>query len=101
MAGLRNPVDDETVCSYCIYRLLLIEGQPPLAIILGFGYLLFHVPIKGGLWNLFGITLLFIDASLSLGLVISTIAKSQLQAMQMTVFVLMHPSSFRAFYVSV
>jgi ABC-2 type transport system permease protein len=64
-------------------------GLVQVAIILGLGHLLFHVPINGGLWNLFGITLLFIGASLSLGLVISTIAKSQLQAMQMTVFVLM------------
>ena len=34
-------------------------------------------------------TLLFILASLSLGLVISTFAKNQLQTMQMTVFVLL------------
>ena len=34
-------------------------------------------------------TLLFIAASLSLGLLFSTLAKSQLQAMQMTIFVLM------------
>ncbi len=34
-------------------------------------------------------TLLFIAASLTLGLVISTIANTQLQAMQMTVFILL------------
>jgi ABC-2 type transport system permease protein len=64
-------------------------GFVQVTIILGLGHLLFHVPVNGGLWNLFAITLLFIGASLSLGLVISTIAKSQLQAMQMTVFVLL------------
>lgn len=64
-------------------------GLVQVTIILGLGHLLFQVPINGGLLNLLAITLLFIGASLSLGLVISTIAKSQLQAMQMTVFVLM------------
>ncbi|MGR5488866.1 ABC transporter permease, partial [Vibrio alfacsensis] len=34
-------------------------------------------------------SLLFIAASLTLGLVISTIAQTQLQAMQMTVFILL------------
>ena len=51
--------------------------------------MLFSVPINGGLWALFCITLLFIAASLTLGLVISTIATNQLQSMQMTIFVLL------------
>ncbi|SES70492.1 ABC transporter permease [Thalassotalea agarivorans] len=64
-------------------------GLIQVAIILGIGHYVFHVPINGGLDTLFAITLLFIAASLVLGLVISTIAKNQLQAMQMTVFVLL------------
>ena len=64
-------------------------GAIQVGIILGLGHLLFHVPINGSIWQLVGATLLFITASLTLGLVISTIAKNQLQAMQMTVFVLM------------
>ena len=64
-------------------------GAIQVAIILGLGHLLFQVPINGSIWQLVGATLLFITASLTLGLVISTIAKNQLQAMQMTVFVLM------------
>jgi len=64
-------------------------GLVQVVIILGLGYLLFDVPINGGFWSLFAITLLFIAASLTLGLVISTIAKNQLQSMQMTVFVLL------------
>ena len=59
------------------------------AIILGLGYLVFDVPINGSFAALFLVILLFILASLSLGLVISTIAKNQLQAMQMTIFVLL------------
>jgi len=64
-------------------------GLVQVAIILGLGYYVFNVPINGSLWQLSGATLLFIAASLVLGLVISTIAKNQLQAMQMTVFVLL------------
>ncbi|MEW6993159.1 ABC transporter permease [Colwelliaceae bacterium MEBiC 14330] len=64
-------------------------GAIQVAIILGLGYWLFHVPINGGLTQLAIATLLFICASLVLGLVISTIAKSQLQSMQMTVFILL------------
>ncbi len=64
-------------------------GLVQTAIILGLGYFVFNVPFNGGLLALLGGTLLFIAASLSLGLLFSTVAESQLQAMQMTVFVLM------------
>ncbi len=64
-------------------------GSLQVGIILGLGHLVFNVPINGSLWQLTGATLLFIAASLTLGLVISTIAKNQLQSMQMTIFVLL------------
>lgn len=64
-------------------------GAIQVVIILGLGHLFFNVPINGGLSQLTLATLLFICASLVLGLVISTIAKSQLQSMQMTVFILL------------
>jgi len=63
-------------------------GSIQVGIILGLGHIFFHVPINGSLLQLAAATLLFITASLTLGLVISTIAKNQLQSMQMTVFVL-------------
>ncbi|MEJ2620820.1 MAG: ABC transporter permease [Candidatus Thiodiazotropha sp.] len=64
-------------------------GIVQVSIILVLGHFLFHVPINGSLLQLAAATFLFITASLILGLVISTIAKNQLQAMQMTVFVLL------------
>ena len=64
-------------------------GVIQVGIILGLGRVLFDVPIGGGLAQLAGVTFLFITSSLTLGLVISTIARNQLQSMQMTVFVLM------------
>ena len=67
----------------------VLVGFIQIAIILGVGNLVFDVPVRGRLDFLALAALLFICASLTLGLVISTIAKSQLQAMQMTVFVLL------------
>jgi ABC-2 type transport system permease protein len=64
-------------------------GLLQTVIILGLGHLLFNVPFGDRIFDLFVGTLLFIGASLSLGLVLSTIAKNQLQATQMTVFVLL------------
>lgn len=67
----------------------VLVGFVQIAIILGAGNLIFDVPVRGRLDYLAMAAMLFILASLTLGLVISTIAKSQLQAMQMTVFVLL------------
>ncbi len=64
-------------------------GALQVVIILGLGYSIFNVPINGGLGQLAMATFLFIIASLTLGLVISTIAKNQLQSTQMTIFVLL------------
>jgi len=67
----------------------IIVGLIQVVIVLGLGYLVFDVGITGNLFDVFLVTLLFIAASLVLGLIISTIAKTQLQAMQMTIFVLL------------
>lgn len=67
----------------------VLVGFIQIAIILGAGNLVFDVPVRGRLDYLAIAAFLFICASLTLGLVISTIAKTQLQAMQMTVFVLL------------
>jgi ABC-2 type transport system permease protein len=67
----------------------VLIGLIQVAIILSVGHWVFSVPVRGGLDSLLLASFLFIWASLALGLVISTIAKTQLQAMQLTVFVLM------------
>lgn len=64
-------------------------GGVQVTIILGLGHLIFKVPIVGSLAQLAGGTLLFITACLTLGLVFSTIAKNQLQAMQMAFFIML------------
>lgn len=67
----------------------IMVGFIQVTIVLGLGHVVFKVPIVGDLLDIAVVTLLFISASLTLGLIISTIARTQLQAMQMTVFVLL------------
>ena len=47
---------------------------------------LFAVPFVGSLPLLLGVTLIYITANLVVGITLSTLARSQMQAMQMTVF---------------
>ncbi|MBJ7537293.1 ABC transporter permease [Marinomonas transparens] len=67
----------------------VLIGLIQVSIILSVGHWVFSVPIRGHLLSLLGGSILFIFASLTLGLVLSTIAKNQLQAMQMTIFILL------------
>jgi ABC-2 type transport system permease protein len=64
-------------------------GLLQLAIILGFGQLLFNVPIRGSMVDLYVAGSAFIAANLALGLLISTATHTQFQAMQVTIFILM------------
>jgi len=64
----------------------ILVGFVQAAIILGAARLLFDVPMIGSLLLLFGAMILFIASLLALGFTISTVARNQLQAMQMTFF---------------
>ena len=66
-------------------------GLIQTTLILSLGYFLFDVPVAGSLLDLYLGALLFIAASLSLGLFVSTVAQTQFQAFQMA-FVTMLPS---------
>lgn len=59
--------------------------QATMALVVGI--LVFDLPIRGSLSLLYALTSLFIIASLALGILISTVAKTQMQAMQMSFFV--------------
>jgi ABC-2 type transport system permease protein len=61
-------------------------GVIQVSIVLVLGALLFDVPVRGSLAELYGVSLVFIVANLSLGILISTLAKTQFQAMQMSFF---------------
>ena len=64
-------------------------GLLQLALILTVGRLLFAVPIRGSVIDLYLASSLFIVANLSLGILISTIARTQFQAMQLMIFILL------------
>ncbi len=67
----------------------VVIGLLQLAIIIAVGQLLFDVPVRGSIIDLYIAGSAFIAANLALGLLISTATHTQFQAMQMTVFILM------------
>jgi ABC-2 type transport system permease protein len=64
----------------------VIIGLIQVSLILLLGVLLFHVPIYGRMIDIYLAALVFIAANLTMGLVISTLAQTQFQAMQTTFF---------------
>ncbi|MDR2675850.1 MAG: ABC transporter permease [Opitutaceae bacterium] len=61
-------------------------GYLQISLVLGAARLLFDVPMEGSLALLYAVALLFIVANLSVGITFSTLAKNQLQAVQMAFF---------------
>mgnify|MGYP000471638390 CR=1 FL=1 len=64
----------------------IMVGFVQVVVILSAARFLFQVPIAGSLILLLACVLVFLAANLAVGMMFSTIAKSQLQAMQMTFF---------------
>ena len=69
----------------------VLIGLLQTTLILLVGRWLFNVPIVGSLWQLYVAALLFVAASLALGLLVSTFAQTQFQAFQLA-FMTMLPS---------
>lgn len=61
-------------------------GLVQVSVILVAGAWLFDVPVRGSLLDLYGASLIFIVASLALGVFLSTLAGTQFQAMQLAFF---------------
>ncbi len=61
-------------------------GLIQVTLILILGVLVFDVPVRGSLLDVYFAALAYIGATLSLGVFISTLAKTQFQAMQMAFF---------------
>jgi len=64
-------------------------GLVQLALILAIGDLLFDVPVRGSVLDLYIAASFFIAANLALGLFVSTMVTTQFQAMQATFFLMM------------
>jgi ABC-2 type transport system permease protein len=61
-------------------------GYIQVSLILLAAHFIFHVPMVGSLPLLYAVALLFIAANLAVGITFSTLAKNQLQAVQMAFF---------------
>ncbi len=67
----------------------IVIGLVQLALIVAVGQLLFDVPLRGSFVDLYLAASVFIAANLALGLFVSTIVKTQFQAIQATIFMIM------------
>lgn len=65
----------------------VLIGMLQVTIVLVVGVLVFRVPIRGSLVDLYLGSLWFVAATLAMGLMISTFAQTQFQAMQLTFFI--------------
>lgn len=64
----------------------ILVGYVQVTLILVAAHSLFHVPMVGSLGLLLAVALVFIAANLAMGITFSTVARNQLQAMQMSFF---------------
>ena len=64
----------------------ILIGLIQVSLIIGCALALFEVPMQGNFLLLYFVVLIFIAANLTLGITFSSIARNQLQAMQMTFF---------------
>ncbi len=63
-----------------------VVGFVQMSVVLLLGHFVFDVPIRGSVTLLYAVALFFIIASLGLGLFVSTLVKTQVQAMQLSFF---------------
>jgi ABC-2 type transport system permease protein len=80
---ITTPVQTTELMAGKIVPYVLI-GYLQVSIILGLGALLFQVPVRGSLLELYTGAGAFVAANLTLGLLISTVAQTQFQAFQMS-----------------
>lgn len=80
-----TPIDKTSLMLGKLIPFVLV-GYVQMSVVLGLGKLIFDIPVRGSLLLLYALTFAFIVASLGVGLLISTIARSQAQAMQLSFF---------------
>jgi drug efflux transport system permease protein len=64
----------------------VVVGYVQMTVILVLGKILFDIPIRGSVTLLYVLTFTYIVANLALGLLVSTLTKTQAQAMQLSFF---------------
>jgi ABC-2 type transport system permease protein len=76
----------------------VVLGMVQMLVVVLFAQVVFHVPIHGNLFLLLALALVFVFSSLGLGLLISSAAKTQQQAMMMSFLIIM-PSILLSGYI--
>src|SRR5438105_6236196 len=68
-------------------------------LVLGIALLWFQIPLRGSVWLLIGLTIVFLLSTLGLGLFVSTISSTQQQAMMTTIFFFLMPMIYLSGFV--
>jgi ABC-2 type transport system permease protein len=82
---ITTPVRTPELMAGKILPYVLIGGVQ-VTLVVGVGVLLFEVPVRGSLLDVYVASLIFVTATLGLGLLISTLVSTQFQAFQLTFF---------------
>ena len=76
----------------------VLIGMVDVVLVIAGGILVFNIPVMGSLWLLAGCSLIFIMSTLGIGLFISTISRTQQQAM-LTTFMFIFPAMILSGFV--
>ena len=74
-------------------------GLVDIVLVLLVATLWFNVPVRGSIPLLFGLSVIFLMTTLGLGLLVSTLSRTQQQAMMTSVFFVMFPMNFLSGFV--
>jgi ABC-2 type transport system permease protein len=74
-------------------------GVVDVLLVISFATIVFNLPVKGGILLLIGLSTIFLMTTLGLGLFISTISRTQQQAMMTAIFFFMLPMIFFSGFV--
>jgi ABC-2 type transport system permease protein len=74
-------------------------GLVDVVLVIGVALLWFQIPLRGSVWLLFALTLLYLFSTLGLGLFVSTISATQQQAMMTSIFFFLMPMIYLSGFI--
>jgi ABC-2 type transport system permease protein len=76
-----------------------LVGMVDVVLVVAVARLWFEIPLRGSVWLLFGLTLVYLLTTLGLGLFVSTISATQQQAMMTTIFFFLTPMIYLSGFI--
>ncbi len=76
-----------------------LVGMIDVFLVMGVALLWFQIPLRGSIWLLLALNLVFLLSTLGLGLFVSTISSTQQQAMMTTIFFFLTPMIYLSGFV--